>query len=196
MARTFLMVMIVISTIALSACNRSSDERPLAPKEVSAVIGPFFEAVRRGDQQAAEKYVAPDFLDDSKVQFAEMSALLKKSPRLQPALQQRQGTGFYLTFAEQDGNDWITSEVRLSRHGNTQMIDYWDVSAAQKPPEIVAHAQTMKNVMNYALIAVGICALLGLGALIWLVRNRTHLVAPEPVNKMRRVATTVRDSDI
>ena len=76
------------------------------------------------------------------------------------------------------------------------MIDYWDVSAAQKPPEIVAHAQTMKNVMNYALIAVGICALLGLGALIWLVRNRTHLVAPEPVNKMRRVATTVRDSDI
>lgn len=196
MTRIFLMVMIVISTIALSACNRSSNERPPTPKEVSAVIGPFFEAVRRGDQQAAEKYVAPSFLDDSKVQFAEMSALLKKSPRLQPALQQRQGTGFYLTFAEQDGNDWITSEVRLSPHGNTQMIDYWDVNAAQKPPEIVAHAQTMKNVVNYALIAVAICGLLGLGALIWLVRNRTHLVVPEPVIKTRRVAATVRNSDI
>ena len=196
MTRIFLMVMIVISTIALSACNRSSNERPPTPKEVSAVIGPFFEAVRRGDQQAAEKYVAPGFLDDTKVQFTEMSALLKKSPRLQPALQQRQGTGFYLTFAEQDGNDWITSEVRLSRHGNTQMIDYWDVNAAQKPPEIVAHAQTMKNVVNYALIAVAICGLLGLGALIWLVRNRTHLVVPEPVSKTRRVAATVRNSDI
>ena len=202
MTRIFLMVMTVLSTIALSACNRSSDTRPAQPKEIAAVIEPFFAAVRRGDQKAAEKYVAPEFVDDSKVQFAEMSALLKKSPRLQPALQQRQGTGFYLTFAEQDGNDWITSEVRLSRHGNTQMIDYWDVNAAEKPPEIVAqppeimaHAQTMKNVVNYGRLALAVVSLMGLAALIWVVRNRTHLVAPEPVTETRRVAATVRNSD-
>ena len=202
MSRIFLSVMLILATIGLSACDRTATPRPAQPKEIASVIEPFFAAVRRGDQKAAEKYVAPGFLVDSKVQFAEMSALLKKSPRLQPALQQPQGTGFYLTFAGQDGKNWITAEVRLSRHGNKQMIDYWDVNAAEKrpdivaqSPEIMAHAQTMKNVVNYGRIALAAVSLFGLAALIWLVRNRTHLVAPEPVTETRRVAATVRNTE-
>lgn len=202
MSRIFLVFMLFSATIGLSACNRAQDTRAAGPEEIAAVIDPFFAAVRRGDQKAAEKYVAPGFLVDSKVQFAEMSALLKKSPRLQPALQQPQGTGFYVTFAGQDGKNWITAEVRLSRHGNKQMIDYWDVNAAKKQPEIVAqrseimaHAQTMKNVVNYGRIALAVVSLLGLAALIWLVRNRTHLVASEPVTETRRVAAIVRNTD-
>ena len=202
MSRIFLSVMLILATIGLSACNRTGASRPAQPDEITSVIEPFFAAVRRGDQKVAEKYVAPGFLVDSKVQFAEMSALLKKSPRLQPALQQPQGTGFYLTFAGQDGKNWITAEVRLSRHGNKQMIDYWDVNAAEKrpdivaqSPEIMAHAQTMKNVVNYGRIALAAVSLFGLAALIWLVRNRTHLVAPEPVTETRRVAATVRNME-
>ena len=202
MSRIFLLLMLFLATIGLSACNRTAASRPAQPEEIAAVIEPFFAAVRRGDQKAAEKYVAPGFLVDSNVQFAEMSALLKKSPRLQPALQQPQGTGFYLTFAGQDGRNWITSEVRLSRHGNIQMIDYWDVNAAEKSPEIVAqspeiiaHAQTMKKVVNYGLIALAVIALAGLAAVIWIVRNRTHLVVPEPVNETRRVAAIVRNTE-
>lgn len=202
MSRIFLSVMLILATIGLSACDRTATPRPAQPDEITSVIEPFFAAVRRGDQKVAEKYVAPGFLVDSKVQFAEMSALLKKSPRLQPALQQPQGTGFYLTFAGQDGKNWITAEVRLSRHGNKQMIDYWDVNAAEKrpdivaqSPEIMAHAQTMKNVVNYGRIALAAVSLFGLAALIWLVRNRTHLVAPEPVTETRRVAATVRNTE-
>jgi hypothetical protein len=196
MSRIFLLLMVIAVTIVLSACNRTQNTRAAQPEEIAAVIEPFFVAVRRGDQKAAERYVASGFLDDSKVQFAEMSALLKKSPRLEPVLQQRQDTGYYLTFAGQDGKYWITSEVRLARYGKTHRIDYWDVNAAEKPPEIVAHAQTMKNVMRYGLMAVGIVALAGLAALIWLVRNRTHLVAPAPVDETRTVATTVRHPDL
>lgn len=202
MSRIFLSVMLILATIGLSACDRTATPRPAQPDEITSVIEPFFAAVRRGDQKVAEKYVAPGFLVDSKVQFAEMSALLKKSPRLQPALQQPQGTGFYLTFAGQDGKNWITAEVRLSRHGNKQMIDYWDVNAAEKrpdivaqSPEIMAHAQTMKNVVNYGRIALAAVSLFGLAALIWLVRNRTHLVAPDPVTETRRVAATVRNTE-
>lgn len=195
MSRIFLVFMLCIAAIGLSACNRTTAQRPAQPEEIAAVIEPFFAAVRRGDQRTAERYVAAGFLDDSKVQFAEMSALLKKSPRLEPALQQRQGTGFYLTFAGQDGKQWITSEVRLARYGKRQMIEYWDVNAAEKPPQVVAHAQVMKKFVNYGMIAAGICAIFALAALIWLVRNRTHLVAPDPVNETRRVAFTVRDED-
>jgi len=203
MTRIFLMFMLFLSTISLPACNRTAASRPAQPEEIAAVLEPFFAAVRRGDQKAAEKYVAPGFLVDSKVQFAEMSALLKKSPRLQPALQQPQGTGFYVTFAGQDGKNWITAEVRMSRHGNKQMIDYWDVNAAKKrpeivaqPPEIMAHARTMKNVVNYGRVALAVVSLLGLAALIWLVRYRTHLVAPEPVNETRKAAAIVRNTGV
>ena len=188
--------MVFVAIIGLSACNRTADPRADQPKEIAAVTEPFFAAVRRGDQKTAERYVAAGFLDDSKVQFAEMSALLKKSPRLAPVLQQRQGNVHYLTFAAQDGTYWITSEVRLARYGDKHMIAYWDVNAAKKPPEIVAHVQSMKNFMNYGLIAVGIVALAGLAALIWLVRNRTHLVAPEHMDETRKVAATVRNIDL
>jgi hypothetical protein len=195
MSRIFLMCMLFLATIALPACNRTQNTSAAQPTEIAAVIDPFFAAVRRGDQKTAEKYVAPGFLDDSKVQFAEMSALLKKSPRLAPVLQQPQKNGYFLTFAGQDDEQWITSEVRLARYGNKHMIDYWDVNAQEKPPELVAHVETMKNARNYGLIALAVIALAGLAALIWLVRNRTHLIAPEPVEETRRVAATVRSTD-
>jgi hypothetical protein len=200
MSRIFLLLMLFVATIGLSGCNRATASRAAEPDQFAAIIEPFFAAVRRGDQKAAEKYVASGFLDDSKVQFAEKSALLKKSPRLESFIHQPQKNVHFLTFAGQDGASWITMEVRLARYDDKHMIDYWDVNVTKTPPEIVAHAQTVKNVMenvmNYGLMAVGIIALAGLAALIWLVRNRTHLVAPEPVNETRRVAATVRDSDI
>lgn len=196
MSRIFLMLVVFVAAFVLTACNRTPPTPDAQPKEIAAVTEPFFAAVRRGDRKTAEKYVAPGFLDDSRVQFAEMSALLKKSPRLAPVLQQRQKTGYYLTYAEQDGAYWVTSEVRLARYGQKHLIEYWDVNAAKKPPEIMAHVQTMRNVVNYGLIALGIVALAGLAALIWLVRNRTHLVAPAPVDETRRVAATVRNTEI
>lgn len=107
-----------------SACNRSTDARPPLPGEITAVVKPFYEAVRRGDQKATEKYVAPDFIDDSRVQFAEMSGILKNAPRLTPVIQQRQGAGANLTFAAQDGKMWVTSEVRVVRYRNKPMIEY------------------------------------------------------------------------
>ena len=196
MSRIFLMCMLFVATIGLSACNRATAAHAAEPDEFTVIIEPFFAAVRRGDQKAAEKYVVSGFLDDSKVQFAEMSALLKKSPQLKSFIHQPRKNVYFLTFAGQDDANWITSEVRLARYGDKHMIDYWDVNATKKPPEIMTHAQTMKNVINYGLMAVGIIALAGLAALIWLVRNRTHLFAPAREDEARTVATAVRNPDL
>ena len=177
------------------ACNRSTDARPPLPGEITAVVKPFYEAVRRGDQKAAEKHVAPGFIDDSRVQFAEMSRILKGAPRLAPAIQQRQGSGAYLTFAAQDGEMWVTSEVRVVRYRNKPMIEYWDVTTTDKAPEFVGHAQDMKRYTSYALMAVAFAALAGLALLIWVVRNRIHIIAPEATIQTRRVAATVRNTE-
>lgn len=195
MPRIFLLFLVLIASLGLSGCNRSAATRPPLPEEITAIIKPFFQAVRRGDQKAAEKYVAPGFLDDSRVQFAEMSAILKAAPLLAPAIQQRQGNGAYLTFAGRHGKMWITSEVRVVRYGNKPMIEYWDVTAADKAPELVTHAQDMKRYTNYALMALAVAALAGLALLIWLVRNRTHIIAPEATVETRRVAATVRNTE-
>lgn len=195
MSRIFLLFIMSIAAFSLSTCNRSTNAHPPVPEEITAVVKPFYEAVRRGDQKAAEKYVAPGFIDDSRVQFAEMSQLLKDAPRLAPAIQQRQGSGAYLTFAAQHGKIWVISEVRVVRYRNKPMIAYWDVTTTDKAPEIVTHAQDMNRYTSYALMAVAFAALAGLALLIWVVRNRTHIIAPEASIETRRVAATVRNRE-
>lgn len=195
MSRIFLLLVMSIASFSLPACNRSTNARPPLPEEITAVVKPFYEAVRRGDQQAAEKYVAPGFIDDSRVQFAEMSGILKDAPRLAPAIQQHQGSGAYLTFAAHDGKIRVTSEVRVVRYHSKLMIEYRDVTTTDKAPEIVGHAQDMKRYTSYALMAVAFAALAGLALLIWVVRNRTHIIAPEAAIETRRVAATVRNGE-
>ena len=195
MSRIFLLFVMSMAALGLSACNRSTDTRPPLPAEITAVVKPFYEAVRRGDQKATEKYVAPGFIDDSRVQFAEMSGILKNAPRLTPVIQQRQGSGAYLTFAAQDGKMWVTSEVRVIRYRNKPMIEYWDVVSAEKAPELVTHTQDMKRYTSFALMAVAFAALAGLALLIWVVRKRTHIITPEATIETRRVAATVRNTE-
>ena len=74
-------------------------------------------------------------------------------------------------------------------------IEYWDVNAAAKPPELLAHAAQMQNFMGWFMGGMAVMALLGLALLIWVVKRRTHIIAPEPVVEKRRVAATVWDAE-
>lgn len=198
MTRIFLLLVLVAS---LAACNRQPVDAVKLPDDVAAVTSPFLAAIRRGDEKAAEKFVAEGFVDDSRVQFAEMSALLKKSPELIPAIYQPKQELFgsdrdevLLTFAAKEEEQWVTSEMRLYRPEKGKFeVEYWDVNSAAKPPELLAHAQDMKTFMGWFMGGMAIMALLGLALLIWVVKRRTHLIAPEPVIETRRVAATVRD---
>jgi hypothetical protein len=196
-------IFLVLALFALSACNRQAVNEVKLPDDVAAVTTPFLAAVKRGDQAAAEKFVSEGFVDDSRVQFAEMSALLKKSPPLVPAIYQPKPgmlgpdkDEVTLTFAAKDGKQWISSEIRLYRPENGKFeVEYWDVNADEKPPELLAHAEEMQNFMGWFMGAMALSALLGLALLIWVVKRRTHIIAPEPVIEHRRVAATVRDAD-
>lgn len=200
MARIFLMLTLFLG---LSACNRQQVSEVALPDDVAAVTTPFLAAVERGDQAAAEKFVSKGFVDDSRVQFAEMSTLLKKSPPLVAAIYQPEPgmlgpneDEVMLTFAANDDKQWISSEIRMYRpEGGKFEIEYWDVNAAEKPPELLAHTQDMQIFMGWLMGAMALSALLGLALLIWVVKRRTHIIAPEPVLETRRVAATVRDAD-
>ncbi len=200
MGRLFLMLALMLG---LAACNRQPVSKVPLPDDVAAVTTPFLAAVKRGDRAAAEKFVAEGFVDDSRVQFAEMSALLEKSPELVPAIYQPKPgmlgpnpNEVMLTFAVKDGKQWVTSEMRLYRPEKGKFeIEYWDVNAADKPPELLVHAQDMQRFMGWFMAGLAVMALFGLVLLIWVVKRRTHIIAPEPVAETRRVAATVRDGD-
>jgi len=193
MARIFLVLPLMLASMLLGGCERQSVTPTRVPNEITAVTQPFLQAVRRGDQRSAEKYLAPGFIDDSNVQFKDMSAILKKSPPMVPAIHLKQMDSSYVTYAAQDGPRWITAEIRVARVGGKSVVEYWDVTAANQPPEMLQHAQDMRLYMRYAKGAA-LSALTGLALLIWLVRNRTHIISPNAVVETRRVASTVRDS--
>jgi hypothetical protein len=203
MPRIFLVLAVVMSVFGLSACNRGPVNEVPLPEDVAAVTTPFLAAVKRGDRAAAEKFMAPTFVDDSKLQFAEMSALLGKSPALKPAIyRQKPGTiiadenEVSIIFVAKDGEQWISSEIRLYRPANEDFeIEYWNVATAAKPPELLAHAEQMRKFTGWFMGGLAVMALLGLALLIWVVKRRTHIIAPEPVVETRRVAATVRDAD-
>ena len=195
MVRIFLFLPLMLALMLLGGCEQQSVMPTRVPDEITAVTQPFLQAVRRGDQKAAEKYVAPGFIDDSGVQFREMSAILKKSPPLVPAIYLKQKNGTYVTYAAQDGNSWVTSEMRITRINRNVVIEYWDVTAAKQPPEMLKHAQDMRVYMRYGLLGALLSALAGIALLVWLVRNRTHIISPDAVADTRPVASTVRDSD-
>lgn len=196
MSRIFLLFMVAIAAFGVTACGRQTEVQTPLPQEISAVTKPFFAAVRRGDRQAAEKFVAPEFIDKSGTQFATMSKILKDAPPLPSTIYQRGADGPFLIFAARDGKDWISSEMRLARINGNYAIQYWDIKKSSKPPSILAHVQEMKRFVNYGMIALAICAALALAALIWFVRNRTHLVAPTPIDDTRKVASIVRNTDV
>lgn len=203
MPRIFLVLAVALTVFGLSACDRAPVTQVPLPDDVAAVTTPFLAAVKRGDQAAAEKLMSETFVDDSRIQFAKMSALLKKSPPLVPAIYQPKAellgpneNEVNLTFATKDGKQWVSSEIRMYRpEGGKFEIEYWDVNAADKPPELLAHAAQMRMFTGWFMGGMAVMALLGLVLLIWVVKRRTHIIAPEPVLETRRVAAAVRDGD-
>lgn len=203
MTRIFLFIALMTSVVGLSACNRQPVTEVNLPDDVAAVTTPFLAAIKRGDQAAAEKFMNPDFVDDSRVQFAEMSALLKKSPTLISAIYQPNAgmlgpnkDEVTVTFAARDGDQWISSEIRLYRWEKEKFeVEYWDVDADKKPPELLAQAEQMQYFMLWSMGGMAALALLGLAVLIWVIKRKTHIIAPEPVFEERRVAATTRDID-
>ena len=193
MPRILLMLLVVISAFAVTGCEREAELRASLPTETAAITKPFLDAVRRGDQRTAEKYVAPEFIDDSGAQFAKMSAILKDAPPLVSAVYQRGTEGQFIVFVAKDRDKWVSSQMQLGRINGKQFIQYWDIKSEDKQPALIAHVQTMKNVVNYGLIGVGFAVLAAIALIIWAIRNRTRRVLPSSPTEVRAPAATVRN---
>lgn len=205
MARVFLVLGLIIVLIGaifgLSACSTAPVAEVELPDDVAVVSTRFLKAVKSGDRARAETFVAPNFVDDSRIQFAGMSALLKDSPPLVPAIYTPKPgmlgpdrNEVSLLFAAKDNDRWISSEIRMYRaNGETFEIEYWDVASSRQAPRALASAAMMIQFMRWFMGGIAVIALLALAVLLWMVKRRTHILVPPPVTEIRPVASTVRD---
>ena len=202
MARIFLVFALAASLFGPNSCSPNAVDEVSLPADVAAVSTPFIAAIKRGDTKRVEQRMATSFVDDSRAQFTDMSAILKTAPPLVPALYVPKQKAFgsddnevSVTYAAHDGKKWISAEIRMYRaNQGLYEIEYWDVKATDKPPALLAHAQQMKTITTWLMVGLAVSALLGLALLIWIVKRRTHIIAPDLVQETRRVAATVRDA--
>lgn len=202
MARIFLVFALAASFFGPNSCSPNAVDEVSLPADVAAVSTPFIAAIKRGDTKRVEQRMATSFVDDSRAQFTDMSAILKTAPPLVPALYVPKQKAFgsddnevSVTYAAHDGKKWISAEIRMYRaNQGLYEIEYWDVKAADEPPALLAHAKEMKTFTTWLLAGIAVSALLGLALLIWIVKRRTHIIAPDLVQETRRVAATVRDA--
>lgn len=202
MARIFIRIAVLASLLGLSACSSDAVSRVPLPDDAKLVTETFLSAVRRGDQAAAEKLLASTFVDDSRLQFAEMAFVLKNSPELVPAIYRPEAGVLGLNpdeivviYAAKQSKQWISSEIRLYRKkGGTFKIEYWDVRAAKQQPALLAHAQDMHRFTQWAFGAMALCAIAFLLILLWIVKRKTHILVPNVVADQRQVAATTSNS--
>ena len=203
MSHIFMILAFVASSFT-PLSHRQNEVVPVTlPEDVAAITSPFLAAVKRGDQATIEKRMTTSFVDDSRAQFDDMAALLKKSPPLTPAIYIPKAGTFgpnqneiSVIYAAHKGTNWTSAEIRLYRpDGGPFEVEYWDVKSSTEPPALIAHANQMRSFMTWSMGALAIFALLGLSLLIWIVKRRPQILAPNAVPESRQVAATVRDPE-
>jgi hypothetical protein len=197
----FLSLLAVIGIAMLSGCNDAAPKEVVLPKEVVSVTAPFLAAVKRGDAAAAEKYVARYSTDETRDKFAGAHKILAAHPNLPPvvyrpkakALMGLNDDDITLLYATKHKGRWISAEIRLFRlKGEEFQIEYWNVKNEATLPPMLEVDHNTRNFIIIMYAAMAFLALLVLGVVVWLVRRKPQLLAPDKPLEQRQTAITRR----
>lgn len=200
--RIFVSGFIIISALLSTGCNKNSLEPVSIPDEISAVTLPFLDALKRGDEIAAENLISKSEIEYTRELFGNAKTTLETGPDLKPMFVRFKPTMFgqtdqndvvILYAAQQDGL-WTSVEMRLFRLDDEPYeIEYFEIHKKKAMPTALAMGEQIRDWSAYGMAAVALFALLFLIALIWFVRRKAHIIAPDPVAERRAPATTSQD---
>ena len=185
-----------------AACSHQPSNEITLPADVTAVTTPFLDAVARGDVIKAEKFIDKGEVNDARDQFADATTALFTGPKLKPVMIRYKPT----LFGQPDKNDvtvlyaakkdklWTSVRMRLFRlDGEPYAIEYFYVKNEADMPEELAQGEWLKKWMLYGLGGMSGLGLLFLIALIWFVRRKSHIIAPDIAIDARAVASTLQN---
>ncbi|MCC6478228.1 hypothetical protein [Sphingorhabdus sp.] len=188
----------------LAACSWSEPRVIELPKGIGPTSDAFVSALQKGDRAAAEKIVAPAARDELQAQFSKEHNLLKSSPALTPrfitfkpaAQTGPEDSEVTIIYAAKTGDKWATAEVRLFRLGDDPYeVDYWKID--DKTPVAKSYTPDLRPMYGVFAGMAGTIIVLGSAAIafvLWIVRRKPHVVAPEPATERRVAAVTTRDT--
>ena len=185
-----------------AACSRQPSNEITLPGDIKAITTPFLEALARGDVAKAEKFIDKGEVDDAREQFADATRTLSTAPQLQPVMIRYKPTIFgqpnkndvTVLYAAKNDKLWTSVQMRLFRlEGEPYSVEYFYVKNQANMPEELAQGEMLKKWMIYGFGIMAALGLLFVLALIWFVRRKSHIIAPDPVIDPRAVATTLQD---
>jgi hypothetical protein len=189
----------------LSACAWNEPAVVDLPEEVEKVATPFVAALQKGDRKATENRVASGAQDELAAQFTKDHKQLKAAPKLTPRFitykpEEMIGpddSEVTIIYAAKSNGKWTTAEVRLFSLGDAPFqVDYWKIHDEAPAAKIYApDLKPMAGVFAGLAAAIFVLGVLTIVIVLWLVRRKPHLIAPEPVVERRVAAVTRRDDE-
>jgi hypothetical protein len=188
----------------LAACSWNEPDEVELPRDIGATSDAFVAALHKGDRVAAERHVAPTARDELDAYFSDKSNSLKVEPKLTPRfitykpehMMGPEESEVTIIYATKDGGKWTTAEVRLFRlNDKPYEVDYWKIS--NEMPVAKSYTPDLKPMYGvFAALAgaIVVIGLLAIGIILWIVRRKPHVVAPDPVAERRVAAVTTREN--
>jgi hypothetical protein len=161
-------------------------------------------ALQKGEKAAAARHVAPTARDELEARFSNESKELKVAPKLTPRFITYKPQGMMgpedsevtIIYAAKAEGTWTTAEVRLFRlRDEPYEVDYWKIS--NETPVAKSYTPDLRPMYGVFAALAGVIVVIGLlaiGTILWIVRRKPHVIAPEPVTERRVAAVTTREN--
>lgn len=188
----------------LAACSWNEPAVVELPSEIDKTSSAFVAALQNGDRTAAKSVVALTAVDEFDAKFAEQHRQLKGKPKLTPRfISYRPEPAFgadnndvTVIYAAKSEGRWTTMEVSLFKLAQQPYtVGYWKIS--NETPIAKTYAPKLKPMLGVFAGLAGAIVVLGLlaiGIVLWIVRRKPHVVAPEPAVERRIAAVTTREN--
>lgn len=200
----FLKRLPLLLLFVLAACSWNEPAIVDLPRDIGPTSDAFVAALQKGDKAAAEKAVAPTARDELHLHFEKEHKALKPTSTLKPRfitykpehMMGPEDSEVTIIYAAKDDGKWTTAEVRLFRlNDEPYEVDYWKIS--NEAPVAKTYAPDLKPMFGVFVGVAGAIVVLGLltiGIVLWIVRRKPHVVAPEPAVERRIAAVTTREN--
>jgi hypothetical protein len=188
----------------LTGCSGNEPAVIKTPRDILPTSDEFVSALQKGDKAAAARHVAPSARDELEERFSIESKELKAASKLLPRFVTFKPQGMMgpedsevtVIYAAKDDGEWTTAEVRLFRLGDEPYeVDYWKIS--NETPVAKTYTPDLRPMYGAFAALAGAIVLIGLltiGIILWIVRRKPHVVAPEPAVERRVAAVTTREN--
>lgn len=205
MIRAILVALLYCLAISSASSPASAQDQSAEIAAAKQVAETFLGSMKKANRVDARPLVAATARDEFDARFDKDSKRLTAGPKPRfifaaplksHSLDPIEYEATLLYAAKQDG-DWTTVKLRLYRFDqDPYRVEYWKIE--NKAPDILALSddpalRSFPSIMRWVGLGLALGGMLLIGVILWLVRRKPRLVAPENPVETRPVAITRRD---